>query len=67
MKVKEEIKKLLNIDIDIDEIIFSKNGLRKHILKRKHYDSLKYFEEIEDIINKPDYIGSSPKEKRHQH
>lgn len=63
MKVKEEIKKDLNIDIDIDEIIFSKNGLRKHILKRKHYDSLKYFEEIEDIINKPDYIGSSPKEK----
>ena len=63
MRVKEEIKKVLNIDIDIDEIIFSKNGLRKHILKRKHYDSLKYFEEIEDIIKKPDYIGSSPKEK----
>ncbi|MHC5100066.1 hypothetical protein ACYSNN_09650 [Peptoniphilus genitalis] len=36
MKVKVEIKKVLNIDIDIDEIIFSKNGLRKHKLKRKH-------------------------------
>ena len=56
-------KKILNIDIDIDEILFSKNGLRKHIVKRKHYDFLKYFEEIDNIIKNPDYVGTSPREK----
>lgn len=35
----------------------------KHIVKRKHYDFLKYFEEIDNIIKNPDYVGTSPKEK----
>lgn len=35
----------------------------KHIAKRKHYDSLKYFEEIDNIIKSPDYVGTSPREK----
>lgn len=35
----------------------------KQIVKRKHYDSLKYFEEIDNIIKNPDYVGTSPREK----
>lgn len=63
MKVTNEIKDILNIKIDINEILFSKNGLRKHLLKREHYNSLKYFNEIEKIIMNPDYVGSNPREK----
>lgn len=60
MKINKEIKDILNLKIEIDEIIFSKEGIRKHILKRKHYDVLKYFDEIENIINFPDYVGINP-------
>lgn len=63
MKVTNKIKDILNIKIDTNEIIFSKDGLRKHILKRNHYNSLKYFNKIEEIVKNPDYVGSSPKEK----
>ena len=63
MKIKKEIKEILNIDTNINEIIFSKSGLKKHMIKKNHYSSLKYFEKIEEIINKPDYVGKSPREK----
>ncbi|WP_391527644.1 PBECR2 nuclease fold domain-containing protein [Peptoniphilus harei] len=33
------------------------------MVKRKHYDFLKYFEEIDNIIKNPDYVGTSPREK----
>ncbi|MGN0273895.1 MAG: PBECR2 nuclease fold domain-containing protein [Chordicoccus sp.] len=39
--------------------IMQSDGLRIHIEKR-HPDSLKYLDKIEDIIQNPDYIGKSP-------
>lgn len=63
MKIKENVKKILGIDISIDKIIYSSVGLKKHILSRKHNDVLIYFDSIEDIINSPDYVGINPNEK----
>lgn len=62
MKVSSEIKKKLNIETDIENIIVSK-GLKAHILKSRHENILKYFSELENIVNNPDYIGVNPREK----
>ena len=43
MKVKEEIKKALNIDIDIDEIIFFEKRTEKAHIKKKTLRFFKIF------------------------
>lgn len=63
MRIKEDIKTILNLDFEIDKIVYSKIGLRKHILNRSHNNVLKYYDNIEDIINNPDYVGINPNEK----
>lgn len=64
MKINKKIIDILNLKIDIDEIILSKEGLKKHILKRKHYDVLKYLDDIKNIVNLPDYVGINPNENK---
>lgn len=53
---------ILGIDIDNLEIYRSK-GLRSHMVKRKHFNCLKYIDYIPDIILNPDYIGVNPNEQ----
>ena len=53
---------ILGINIESLEIYRSK-GLPSHIVKRKHYKCLKYFDYIPDIILEPDYIGINPNEQ----
>lgn len=62
MKIKKEIEDILNLKLDTSEIIYSKRKLMKHIVKRNHGDVVKYFENIEEIINNPDYVGVNPNE-----
>lgn len=59
MKISSEIKEIFNIEIENDKIIYSKEGLYKHILKRNHNDVIKYFENLHNIVNNPDYVGMS--------
>lgn len=64
IKVGEYIdlfNEILGIDIKEKEIYRSK-GLPTHIVKRKHYNVLKYIDYIPDIIADPDYIGVNPNE-----
>lgn len=60
--IKETIKSKLNISTNTDKIFIS-NGLIKHLEKRNHQNMFKYLNEIENIINNPDYIGINPREK----
>lgn len=53
---------ILGINIGKLEIYRSK-GLPAHLIKRKHYNSLKYIDYITDIIKYPDYIGINPNEE----
>lgn len=72
MKTQEELVKvgeynskfneILELNIDIKNIYMSK-GLESHMIKRKHYKSLKYIKNIPDIINDPDYLGVNPNEQ----
>lgn len=57
MIVKDSIKELLGLETEVSEIEYSKNGLKRHLEKRKHYDVLKYLNHIKDIIENPDYVG----------
>lgn len=63
MKIKKEIKEILDINTESVDIIYSEKRLLKHIIRRKHEDVLPYFSQIENIINNPDYVGINPNEK----
>ena len=64
MIVKDSIKELLGLEIDLSEIEYSKHGLKRHLEKRKHYDVLKYVDKISDIIENPDYVGINTNGKK---
>ena len=57
MIVKDSIKKLLGLETDLSEIEYSKHGLKRHLEKRKHYDVLKYVDNVKEMIENPDYVG----------
>lgn len=59
MKISSEIKEIFKVEIVNDRIIYSRDGLYKHILKRNHNDVIKYFDNLENIVNNPDYVGMS--------
>ena len=50
------------MDIKDFEIYRSK-GLPSHMVKRKHFNCLRYIDYIPDIILEPDYIGVNPNEQ----
>lgn len=60
-KYNPKFNDILGIDIKDFEIYRSK-GLPSHMVKRKHYNCLKYIDYIPDIILEPDYIGMNPNE-----
>lgn len=50
--------------IHIDNLfIYRSKGLPAHMIKRKHFNCLKYIDYIPDIISTPDYIGINPNEQ----
>lgn len=60
-KYNQRFNEILNIDYEELNIYRSK-GLPAHMVKRKHYNCLKYVDYISDIIDSPDYIGINPNE-----
>ena len=51
------------LDIYIEKmIIYRSKGLPTHMVKRKHYNCLKYIDYIPEIIKNPDYVGVNPNE-----
>jgi hypothetical protein len=56
-----KFNEILGLDID-DLEIFRSKGLPSHMVKRKHYESLKYIDYLPEIIKQPDYIGINPNE-----
>ena len=51
------------LGIQLEELqIYRSKGLPAHIIKRKHFNCLKYIDYIPEIIENPDYIGVNPNE-----
>lgn len=52
------------LGINLQELeIYRSKGLPFHMVKRKHFNCLKYIDYIPDIILQPDYIGINPNEQ----
>ena len=52
------------LGINLPELeIYRSNGLKTHMIKRKHFKALKYINNISEIINSPDYVGINPNEE----
>ena len=43
-------------------IIFKKS-IKKHMLKWNHHDALKCLDNLDEIIESPDYVGVNPREQ----
>ena len=56
-ELNESLKKALKINHRIK--VYRSKGLITHLLKRKHYTAVKYFDYIPDIIEDPDFAGFS--------
>lgn len=61
-KYNSKFNEILGLDIKNFEIYRSK-GLPSHMIKRNHFNCLKYIDYIPDIILMPDYIGVNPNEQ----
>lgn len=70
--MKEEMLKVGKYNLKFNEIlgtnikdfdIYRSKGLPSHMVKRKHFNCLKYIDYIPDILLKPDYIGVNPNEQ----
>ena len=60
-KYNLKFNEVLGTDIG-DLTIYRSKGLPAHMIKRKHFKSLKYIDCLPDIISNPDYIGINPNE-----
>ncbi len=59
-KYKPKYNLILNTNLPCLKIMQSK-GLIKHVSK-KHPNQVKYLNNVQDILQNPDYIGSNPNE-----
>ena len=44
------------------QTIYRSKGLPLHLIKKQHFNCLKYIDDIPEIIKSPDYIGINPNE-----
>lgn len=58
----QKFNDVLGLNLETMEI-YRSEGLRSHMIKRKHFKCLKYIDYIPDIISNPDYIGVNPNEE----
>ena len=60
-KYNIKFNEILGVDIQ-DLPIYRSKGLPSHMIKRKHFRSLKHIDDIPEIISNPDYLGINPNE-----
>lgn len=59
----QKIIDLLQLEIEEGTPILIGESNVEHIKKRHPYEYEKYFEDIENIVKNPDYVGLNPKDK----
>ena len=62
-QVTNEVKEIFNIVLEASDIKVNKEGLRSHMMKRRHNDVIQHIEDLELILSNPDFIGINPREK----
>ncbi len=59
----KNIKEHLGIKLSTTNVLINRKGVRKHLIKRRHKNMLKYYDRLDDILSQPDYVGINPNEK----
>lgn len=59
IKINQDIKRSLGIDVQTEDIRISEKNLAKHMTKSHHENMLEYIPEVSDILDQPDYIGQN--------
>ena len=62
-RIKSEYFQILELDDSIDIVKVNIENLRKHLEKRNHDNMIKYLSRISGLLENPDYIGISPRER----
>lgn len=62
-RFSERIIKTLDLDIPVGTPIYIADSNIEHIKNRHPYEYDKYFNDIENILKSPDYVGINPKDK----
>ena len=62
-QVTNEVKEIFNIVLEASDIKVNKEGLRSHMMKRRHNDVIQHIEDLELILSNPDFVGINPREK----
>jgi hypothetical protein len=60
--ITREIIDILNLNVKTNTPIYIGDSNIEHIKNRHRYEFDKYFNDIEYILNSPDYIGLNPKD-----
>ena len=62
-QVTNEVKEIFNIVLEASDIKVNKEGLRSHMMKRRHNDVIQHIEDLELILSNPDFVWINPREK----
>lgn len=59
VKINPNIKKIVGLETDSSTIVIHEENLKKHMLKSRHQNMVKYISNVSDILNNPDYVGQN--------
>lgn len=61
MAIIDKIQKLFHLEEFDSEVLFDKTGILHHMRKRHHKDAIPYLDFVEEIIERPDFVGKTEK------
>ena len=61
--ITKDVKKMLSINSDVNEILIHYDNFEKHLIKRNHQNMISHIPKISQYLKNPDYVGINPREK----
>ena len=61
--ITKDVKKMLSINSDVNEILIHYDNFEKHLIKRNHQNMISHIPKISQYLKNPDYVGVNPREK----
>ena len=61
--ITTDVKKMLSINSDVNNILIHYDNFEKHLIKRNHQNMISHIPKISQYLKNPDYVGINPREK----
>lgn len=61
--ITKDVKKMLSISSDVNQILIHYDNFKKHLIKRNHQNMISHIPKISQYLKNPDYVGINPREK----